>query len=54
MLIIEKYHIGNESVAIVEFAPCQKIPPEKKKVDPRVGTIANGMSSAGYFHAIYV
>ncbi|TDL28001.1 hypothetical protein BD410DRAFT_781944 [Rickenella mellea] len=30
---------GNESYAIVEFAPCQKIPSEKKKVDPRNATI---------------
>ncbi|KAI5121911.1 hypothetical protein M0805_000240 [Coniferiporia weirii] len=30
---------GNESYAVVEFAPHQKVPPEKKKVDPRNGTI---------------
>jgi len=30
---------GNESIAIVEFAPFQKIPSEKKKVDSRMGTI---------------
>ncbi|KAK7048624.1 Smg-4/UPF3 family-domain-containing protein [Favolaschia claudopus] len=30
---------GNESYAVVEFAPYQKIPPEKKKVDARSGTI---------------
>ncbi|KAH9829545.1 Smg-4/UPF3 family-domain-containing protein [Rhodofomes roseus] len=30
---------GNESIAVVEFAPYQKIPSEKKKVDNRVGTI---------------
>ncbi|KAL5520728.1 hypothetical protein ACEPAF_2730 [Sanghuangporus sanghuang] len=30
---------GNESFAIVEFAPFQKVPPEKRKVDTRMGTI---------------
>ncbi|KAH8112273.1 Smg-4/UPF3 family-domain-containing protein [Phellopilus nigrolimitatus] len=30
---------GNESYAVVEFAPHQKVPPEKKKADPRNGTI---------------
>ncbi|KAH9912233.1 Smg-4/UPF3 family-domain-containing protein [Amylocystis lapponica] len=30
---------GNESIAVVEFAPFQKIPSEKKKVDSRVATI---------------
>ncbi|KAG9035305.1 hypothetical protein FRB95_011600 [Tulasnella sp. JGI-2019a] len=30
---------GNESEAVVEFAPFQKVPPEKKKNDPRAGTI---------------
>ncbi|KAJ7367272.1 Smg-4/UPF3 family-domain-containing protein [Mycena albidolilacea] len=30
---------GNESYAVVEFAPYQKIPPEKKKVDARSGTL---------------
>jgi len=30
---------GNESIAVVEFAPFQKIPSEKKKVDSRLGTI---------------
>ncbi|OBZ66965.1 Nonsense-mediated mRNA decay protein 3 [Grifola frondosa] len=30
---------GNESVAVVEFAPFQKIPNEKKKLDSRAGTI---------------
>ncbi|KAJ6530391.1 Smg-4/UPF3 family-domain-containing protein [Mycena vulgaris] len=30
---------GNESYAVVEFAPYQKVPPEKKKVDARSGTI---------------
>lgn len=40
---------GNESVAVVEFAPCQKTPPEKKKVDPRIGTIVNG----SFHHKVY-
>jgi regulator of nonsense transcripts 3 len=30
---------GNESIAVVEFAPYQKIPTEKKKTDARSGTI---------------
>ncbi|KAK7683827.1 hypothetical protein QCA50_013203 [Cerrena zonata] len=30
---------GNESTAIVEFAPYQKVPSEKKKIDSRIGTI---------------
>ncbi|KAJ7132920.1 Smg-4/UPF3 family-domain-containing protein, partial [Mycena filopes] len=30
---------GNESYAVVEFAPYQKAPPEKKKADARSGTI---------------
>ncbi|KAH7871512.1 Smg-4/UPF3 family-domain-containing protein [Lentinula edodes] len=30
---------GNEAHAVVEFAPYQKVPPEKKKLDPRNGTI---------------
>ncbi|KAJ2955877.1 hypothetical protein NUW54_g14704 [Trametes sanguinea] len=30
---------GNESIAIVEFAPFQKVPNEKKKQDSRAGTI---------------
>jgi hypothetical protein len=30
---------GNESIAVVEFAPYQKIPTEKKKADARGGTI---------------
>ena len=33
---------GNEAQAVVEFAPCQKVPPEKKKVDSRVATIEQG------------
>ncbi|EJD05305.1 uncharacterized protein FOMMEDRAFT_165771 [Fomitiporia mediterranea MF3/22] len=35
---------GNESVAIVEFAPSQKVPSEKRKLDPRMGTIDQGNS----------
>ena len=35
--------IGNESFAVVEFAPCQKVPAEKKKADPRIGTIEQGL-----------
>ncbi|KAF8624683.1 hypothetical protein AX17_007014 [Amanita inopinata Kibby_2008] len=30
---------GNESQAVVEFAPYQKVPPEKKKIDARNATI---------------
>ncbi|KAJ3812948.1 Smg-4/UPF3 family-domain-containing protein [Lentinula aff. lateritia] len=30
---------GKEAHAVVEFAPYQKVPPEKKKLDPRNGTI---------------
>lgn len=30
---------GNESYAIVEFAPFQKVPVEKRKPDPRINTI---------------
>ena len=33
---------GNESRAVVEFAPYQKLPSEKKKVDSRAGTIEQG------------
>lgn len=35
--------LGNESHAIVEFAPYQKVPSEKKKPDARNATIENGM-----------
>jgi len=34
---------GNESQAVVEFAPYQKLPLEKKKVDSRNATIEQGM-----------
>lgn len=34
---------GNESQAVVEFAPFQKVPPEKKKGDARSGTIEKGV-----------
>ena len=33
---------GNESFAVVEFAPFQKLPPERKKADARAGTILQG------------
>lgn len=33
---------GNESHAVVEFAPFQKVPAEKKKVDARNNTIDKG------------
>lgn len=33
----------NEAHTVLEFAPCQKVPPEKKKVDPRIGTVEQGM-----------
>jgi hypothetical protein len=33
---------GNESQAVVEFAPYQKIPAEKKKSDARTATIDKG------------
>ena len=34
---------GNESIAVVEFAPFQKVPNEKKKADSRAGTIEKGV-----------
>lgn len=33
---------GNESQAVVEFAPYQKVPTEKKKADARNATIEKG------------
>jgi regulator of nonsense transcripts 3 len=36
------WRAGNESYAVVEFAPYQKVPPEKKKADARSGTIEKG------------
>ena len=36
------YTIGKEYIAVVEFAPCQKVPPEKRKLDSRMGTIEQG------------
>lgn len=36
---------GNEHFAIVEFAPFQKVPQERKKPDARVGTINQGATS---------
>lgn len=35
--------IGNESTAVVEFAPFQKVPNEKKRADTRAGTIEKGV-----------
>lgn len=37
-----EFVIGNESYAIVEFAPYQKVPSEKKKPDARNATIEKG------------
>ena len=37
-------HKGNESQAVVEFAPYQKLALEKKKVDSRNATIDQGRS----------
>lgn len=34
---------GNESQAVVEFAPYQKVPSDRKKQDARVGTIDKGL-----------
>lgn len=39
MLILQ---VGNETQAVVEFAPYQKVPSEKTKVDNRIGTIGEG------------
>jgi regulator of nonsense transcripts 3 len=36
--------LGNESFAVVEYAPYQKVPGEKKKPDSRHATIEKGMS----------
>ena len=43
-LLFARSHVfvGNESIAIVEFAPFQKIPTAKGKVDSRMGTIEKG------------
>ena len=35
---------GNESFAVVEYATYQKVPVERKKVDPKQGTIDDGES----------
>ncbi|KAI6126621.1 Smg-4/UPF3 family-domain-containing protein [Pisolithus sp. B1] len=37
---------GNESHAVVEFAPFQKVPVEKRKPDSRINTIDKGTSRA--------
>ena len=42
---------GNEFQAVVEFAPYQKVPSEKKKVDVRAGTIEKGAYAACYMAA---
>ncbi len=34
--------LGNEFQAVVEFAPYQKVPSDRKKVDARLGTIEKG------------
>jgi regulator of nonsense transcripts 3 len=39
---------GNESLAVVEFAPYQKLPLDKKKVDGRNATIDQGMLSLSF------
>lgn len=39
------FSAGNESIAVVEFAPFQKVPNEKKKADSRAGTIEKGSSA---------
>lgn len=44
---------GNESHAVVEFAPYQKIPSEKKKVDARTATIEKGMFSIHSLLTLY-
>jgi regulator of nonsense transcripts 3 len=38
---------GNESQAVVEFAPFQKIPSEKRKPDARNATIDKGTVVSG-------
>jgi regulator of nonsense transcripts 3 len=35
--------IGNESSVVVEYAPYQKVPHEKRKADAKAGTIEAGM-----------
>ena len=35
--------IGRESKTAIEFAPFQKVPKAKKKLDPRAGTLQDGM-----------
>lgn len=43
---------GNESQAVVEFAPYQKLPLDKKKVDSRNATIDQGASYLSDSHII--
>ena len=45
---IAKVTAGNEFQAVVEFAPYQKVPSEKKKVDVRAGTIEKGVFAARF------
>jgi regulator of nonsense transcripts 3 len=40
-------HIGNESVAVVEYAVYQKVPVARPKADPKAGSIDTGASPAG-------
>jgi Smg-4/UPF3 family len=41
-LVYKMLYVGNESQAVVEFAPYQKVPSEKKKADARTATIEKG------------
>lgn len=43
---------GNESQAVVEFAPYQKLPLDKKKVDSRNATIDQGASHLSDSHFV--
>ncbi|KAJ4490387.1 Smg-4/UPF3 family-domain-containing protein [Lentinula aciculospora] len=45
---------GNESQAVVEFAPYQKVPPEKKKIDPRNGTIEKDENYISFIKSLAV
>lgn len=42
MYFLDTTITGNESIAVVEFAPHQKVAPERKKHDARSGTIHQG------------
>lgn len=41
--LVQPYSLGNESVAVVEYAMYQKVPHEKRKADAKVGTIESGV-----------